>query len=282
MNWIQICGSMEIGLIYSLIAIGIYLTFRVIDFPDLTVDGSFAFGAAISITLIVHGINPVVATIAAMIGGAIAGFITSYMNTRWGILGLLAGILTMTALYSVNLRIMGMPNISLIEEQTLFSGNVSFAVISAIAMASVIAIAWFLKTDIGLAMRAIGINQKFSRAYGINVKMVQHIALSLSNAMVALGGALFAQLQGFADISMGLGTIVIGLASLIVGESVGLRGKVVLALVGCIIGSVAYRIIIMLALNSDILGIKSTDLNLVTAVLVVVIMVISRRKNVRA
>ena len=279
MNIIQAIGSVEIGLIYALVAIGVYLTFRIMDFPDLTVDGSFPLGAAIAISLIGQGTDPAIATILAMFGGGVAGYATAYMNTKLNILGLLAGIISMTALYSINLRIMSVPNIALMDENTLFTDRSNLLVIGAILSSILIAIGVFFKTEMGIAIRASGINTKVSKAYGVNVDYMKQITLALSNSIIALAGAIFAQKQGFADISMGSGTIIIGLASVIIGEALGMRGQVIISLIGCVIGSVIYRLIIALALNGNSIGLKATDLNLVTAALVVAIMIISRRKK---
>ena len=279
MNLIQLTGAIELGLIYGLVALGVYLTFRVIDFPDLTVDGSFSLGAAVAVSLIANEVNPFLATIAAVFGGALSGCVTAYMNIRWNILGLLAGILTMTALYSINLRIMGVPNISLMEEITLFSDQPVIIIIAIILLNILIGIAFFLKTDLGLAIRAAGINARVSRAYSINVKTMKLIALALSNAIVALSGAIFAQVQSFADISMGTGTIIIGLASVIIGEAIFHAKGLMVALISCVIGSILYRIVIALALNSNIIGLQATDLNLITATLVAVTMVATKIKN---
>lgn len=279
MNAIQFYASLELGLVYGLIALGVYLTFRVIDFPDLTVDGSFPLGAAVAMTLISHGIEPILATSLAFIAGCIAGFVTAYLNVRWKILGLLAGILTMTALYSINLRIMGVPNIALNNEPTLFTDRSVLLVLLAIVGSVFSFLAYFFKTHLGLAIRAAGENIRVSQAYGIRVKHMKLITLSLSNAIIALAGALFAQAQGFADISMGTGTIVVGLSSIIIGEALLGHKGLMACLFGCILGSVIYRCIIAVALNSNISYFKATDLNLIAALLIVIIMVITRKNR---
>lgn len=287
MNSIQFFGAVELGLLYALVTLGIYLTFRTINFPDLTVDGSFPLGAAVAASLIVHGTHPALATLTAMLAGAIAGLITGYLHVRWKILGLLAGILTMTALYSINLRIMGKPNIALLSEPTIFSfAQGSYIILYSIALiiflVSVL-LFYFLISHFGLALRAIGSNPRVSPAYGINVGLMMLVGLALSNALVALAGALFAQAHGFADISMGTGTLIMGLASVIVGESLFHRPELWVVILSCIAGSILYRLVIAIALNAQIAGLQATDLNLITAVLVVVAMLMPQiRQKVRA
>jgi putative ABC transport system permease protein len=280
MNELQFLGTVEIGLIYALITIGVYLTFRIIDFPDLTVDGSFTLGAAVATVMIAAGYNPWFATLSAIMAGSVAGMITGYLNVRWDILGLLAGILTMTALYSVNLRIMQRPNIAIIDEPTIFL-NDAIILTSLIIVVIIIAILTrFFSAEFGLAVRGAGMNPTVSRAYGINVGMVKIIMLALSNAIVALGGALFAQSQGFADISMGSGTVIIGLASVIIGEAIFLNPKkIILVLIACVIGSIIYRIAVAFALNAHDIGLEVYDLNLITAIIVAVTMILPKLKK---
>lgn len=278
MNTLTLLAALEIGLIYALVAIGVYLSFRLIDFPDLTVDGSFTLGAAVSAALIVTGSNPLLATFIACLAGAMAGMVTGYLHVRWQILGLLASILTMTALYSLNLRIMNKPNIALLNDATIFHGNVLLTLGGLVLICS-LALIWLFNTHIGLSIRAVGINPRVSKAYGINVGKMKLATLALSNAMVAFSGALFCQSQGFADISMGTGTIIIGLASVIIGESILGPKKIWIALIACIIGSILYRIAIGLALNTQHLGLQATDVNLLTALLVVLTMILPKLKR---
>lgn len=279
MNQLQILGAIEIGLIYSFVAIGVYITFKIIDFPDLTVDGSFTLGAAVSSAMIFAGHNPFVATIAAIIAGSLAGGVTGYLNVKWSIMGLLSGILTMTGLYSINLRIMGRPNIAIIDASTIFS-NWNISVVTFCTMSVLILILYrFFISDFGLATRAIGINPKVSSSYGINVGSVKITALAISNGIVAFAGSLFAQSQGFADISMGMGTIVIGLASVIIGDAIINASKIWIALVTCALGSILYRIAIGLALNANDIGLEASDLNLITACMVAVTMMAMRLKK---
>jgi len=278
MNSIQFFGALEMGLFFAIVTLGIYLTFRVINFPDLTVDGSFPLGAAVSASLIVSGTHPLIATLVALFAGGVAGFITGYLHVRWKILGLLAGILTMTALYSINLRIMGRPNIALLNEPTLFSffkssHSVLFTITGITALV-VLLLYGFLRSQMGLALRATGINPRVSPSYGINVGRMTLLGLVLSNALVALAGALYAQAHGFADISMGTGTLITGLASVIVGESLLHKRQIFWILLSCVLGSILYRVVIALALNTKIAGLQASDLNLITAILVVLAMLL--------
>lgn len=276
MNQLQLLGAVEIGLIYSLVAIGVYITFKVIDFPDLTVDGSFTLGAAVSSAMIFAGYNPYVATIISILSGACAGCVTGYLNVRWNILGLLAGILTMTALYSINLRIMGRPNIAIIDESTVFGHWPIILVILLITIVTILVLTRFFASEFGLAIRAVGINPKVSSAYGIRVGVMKVVALAISNGIVALAGSLFAQSQGFSDISMGTGTIIVGLASVIIGEAIVHPERILVGLVTCAVGSILYRIAIAFALNAHDIGLEASDLNLITALLVALTMIATR------
>lgn len=281
MNQLQFLGAIEIGLIYAIVAIGVYLTFRVIDFPDLTVDGSFTLGAATSAALITQGTDPWLSTLAAISAGGIAGWVTGYLNVRWNILGLLAGIITMTALYSVNLRVMGRPNIAIMDEVTVFN-NFSPLIFTGVVVTILIAIlARFFASDFGLGIRAAGINPRVGKAYGIDVGRMKIITLMLSNAIVALAGSLFAQSNGFADISMGTGTVIVGLASVIIGEVVFFPRFVLTSLIACVIGSIAYRVVVAFALNAQSIGLEASDLNLITAGLVAFTLMLSMGRKGR-
>ncbi len=288
MNLVAFLGALEIGCVYGLVALGVFLSFRVLNFPDLTVDGSFPLGAAVVATLIVAGADPYLATAVAVLAGAAAGLVTAFLNLRFRILHLLASILTMIALYSVNLRIMGRPNVAIIAEPTVitpFEGLglaglylkplVAFAVVAIVAAL----LARFLVSEYGLAMRATGANPRMARAQGIATAQSTYVGMALSNAMVALGGALFAQMNGFADITIGTGTIVVGLAAVIVGEAIFRGGGIVVAVAACLLGSVIYRLAVALALNADFIGLKASDLNLVTALLVTVALILPGARN---
>lgn len=281
-------GAVELGLVFAFVAIGVYLSFRVLDFPDLTVDGSFPLGAAVAAVLIIAGVNPWIAAAVAMVAGAIAGLVTATLNVRFRILNLLASILTMIALFSVNLRVMGKPNVALINAETMISpffglGLRDFYVrplfVGILVVIAVILVWRFLESDAGLSMRATGANARMARAQGVDTNRQIYFGIALSNALVALGGALFAQTNGFADVTSGVGTIVVGLAAVIIGETLfGARG-ILMALIGCVLGSILYRIAIQLALSSDVLGLKASDLNFVTALLVTVALVLPRLRR---
>lgn len=288
MSLFSLFGALEIGLIFSLVALGVYISFRLLRFPDLTVDGSFPLGGAVCAILIANGFDPFFATMAATAAGAVAGTVTGLLNVRLKIMDLLASILMMIALYSINLRIMGRPNVPLISEPTLFTVLqpewLSDYVLRPLLLLGIVVLAklgldWFFATQKGLAIRATGSNPRMARAQGINTGAMILLGMALSNALVALAGALFAQTQGGADISMGIGTIVIGLAAVIVGESILPSRRLVLATLAVILGAIVYRFFIALALNSDFIGLQAQDLNLVTALLVTFALVIPLLKK---
>lgn len=287
MSQIALSGAVEAGLIYGLVAMAVYLSFRVLDFPDLTVDGSFPLGAAMAATAITAGVPAVLATALAALAGAGAGYVTGFLSVRLRIMNLLAGILVMVALYSVNLRIMGRPNISLYGTDTIFTWIDSVAALGVwgnsilllvIAMAAKFGLDWFLSTELGLALRATGANPQMAEAQGVNNGRMILTGMALSNALAALAGALYAESQGVADVTMGIGTIVIGLAALIIGETLFGRAVVTRITMGCFAGAIAYRMVIALALDGGTLGIQAQDLNLVTAVVVAVAVVVSQSK----
>ncbi|THJ35660.1 ABC transporter permease [Lampropedia aestuarii] len=282
MTFYAFMGSMEIGLIFGLVALGVLISFRILNFPDLTVDGSFPLGGAVAATLISTGTNPFLATAIATFAGAMAGFVTGWLNVKLKIMDLLAGILMMTALYSINLRIMGKPNVPLIFEPTVFTTLMPGIwadyiekplILLVIVLIAKIVLDWYFSSERGLAMRATGANSRMANAQGVATNRAKLAGLAISNALVALGGALFAQSQGGADISMGIGTIVIGLAAVIIGESVLPSRKILWATLAVVIGALLYRFFIALALNSSWIGLKSQDLNLIASVLVVLVLV---------
>ena len=285
MSGAALLNALELGCLFGLVALGVYLTFRVLDFPDLTVDGSFTTGAAVAAVIIAGGSNPWLATAAASAAGALCGLVTAMLNRRFGILHLLAGILTTLALFSVDLRIMGRPNIPLLSEATVFTpfeglglgeAEAHAAVAAVAALAAAAALALFLSTEYGLGMRAAGANPRMARANGVNVDAMTYVGLALSNGLVGFAGALFAQSAGFADVSLGSGTILFGLAAVILGEAV-FRGRSAVAVsLACVFGSIVYRVVVGFALNTEVLGLRSSDLRLVTAVLVAVAFILSR------
>ncbi|MGO2080050.1 ABC transporter permease [Glutamicibacter arilaitensis] len=277
--------AVELGLIYAIMALGVYLTFRILDFPDLTVDGSFTTGAAVASVGIVNGMNPWLATVLAFFAGMVAGVITGLLHTKGKIDGLLAGILTMIALYSINLRIMGKANTPLLGEETLISpmrasgilGSwASVSILFAVCLVFVAAIVWFLHTELGMAMRATGDNQEMIRSFGVSTDNQKILGLALSNGLVALSGAVIAQYQGFADIGMGIGLILIGLASVIVGQAIFTQRYIWLAAIAVVFGAVIYRLVIQMALSA---GLEVNDMKLISAVLVVLALLLPKWKG---
>lgn len=291
-------ASLTIGFILSLLSAGVYISFRIFNMPDITADGSFALGAAVSAVLIVKGVNPVLATSAGFAAGCVAGLITGILHTRFKINNLLSGILVMTALYSVNLHIMGKSNVPMLYETTLmtmaeklstfmggkdvisvFGWDISnsdaatflFAIMIVIAVS--ILLNRFFRTNIGTSMRATGDNPEMIRALGVNTGNMITMGLCISNGLVALSGSLLAQYQGFADVQMGIGMIVLGLASVIIGEALVGSASIGLTLCGVIMGSLLFRLLIAIALRW---GLNPTDLKLITAIFVLVALIVPR------
>ena len=257
-----------------------------LNFPDLTADGSFPLGGAVAAVLIVAGYNPWIACLAACATGALAGLLTSWLHVSLGILQLLASILTMIALYSINLRIMDAPNVSLLGETTVFTPFVSdensYWMQSLILLGIVFVVKglldWFFASQIGLALRATGANARMACAQGIATGRYTMAGMALSNALIALAGALYVQTQGGADISMGIGTIVVGLAAVIIGETLLPSRRMLIVTLAVVMGAVLYRLFITLALEADFIGLQAQDLNLITAVLVGVALVLPKIK----
>ena len=278
------------GLVYSFVAIGVYFTFRVLAFPDLTVDGSFPLGGAVAAVLIINGVDPWLATTVALGAGICAGLGTALLNTKLRINALLAGILMMVALYSINLMIMGRSNIPLLREVTIFDhvaqaigmrANITLSIIVMVVLSIVVLfiLNWFLRTEIGLALRATGDNEQMVRGLGANTNMTTILGVSVANGLVALSGALVAQNQGFSDVGMGIGMIVMGLASVIIGEGIFRPRKITTILLAVVGGTFAYRLFIGIALR---LGLPPINLKLITAVLVIVALAIPYiRKKMR-
>lgn len=272
---LAIQGAFSQGVLWSVMTLGVYLTFRILDIADLTVDGSFATGGAVAGILVFKGFNPYLALMVAFFVGMICGFVTGLMHTKLKIHVLLASILTMIALYSINIRIMGRANTPLLGATTMItsltnaglSATTASLIIGAVFVIVIVAVMyWFFGTELGAAIRATGNNAPLMRALGVNTDNVKMLGLALANGLVALSGALVAQSQGYADVGMGTGTIVIGLASIIIGEVVfGSRFAFWYTLISVVLGSVVYRIIIAVVLQ---LGLKSTDLKLLTALIV--------------
>ena len=283
-------GSLTLGFIFSLVALGVFISFRIFAFPDITADGSSTLGAALAAMLLVHNVNPVLATAAGFAGGFLAGTLTGTLATKFKINGLLAGILVMTGLYSVNLHIMGRSNISVLGSTTLstYAERVGMALtrdsyfnamgweITALEASLLVASFLFIvlaacvmyvffQTHLGTAMRATGDNKEMVRALGVNDENMIVLGLGLSNGLVALAGAFIAQYQGFADVQMGIGMVVWGLASVIIGEALVGTRQLGLSITGAVMGSVLFRLLVAIALR---LGLNPNDLKLVTALFV--------------
>jgi len=266
-------GALEQGLLWGPMILGVYLTFRILNFPDLTVDGSFTLGAAVATRLILSGYDPWSASLAAVLAGAMAGLMTGLLHTQLKIDPLLSGILSMIALYSINLRVMGTANLSLLRVDTILTaiGDLTihnFAALvlgGAVCLIAVTGLYFFLQTEVGLGVRATGDNPQMIRSLGVNTNITKIIGLALSNALVAVSGSLVGQYQSFADIGMGIGMIVVGLASVIIGEVLVRTPTLIRALLAALIGSVIYRAVIAIVLQ---LGMPATDLKLLTAAIV--------------
>jgi len=289
MTLFALSGALEAGLIFGLVAMGVYISFRLLHLPDLTVDGSFPLGGAATAVAIVSGMNPFLATALGTVAGAAAGLLTAVLSVRLKIMSLLAGILTMVALYSINLRVMGRPNISLFGYETVFSpvqalfgGSIwsNAVMLAAIAIVAKLLLDWFLATEIGLALRASGENPTMSTAHAIDNDRMVIVGMVLSNGLVGLAGSVFAQSQGVADVSLGIGTVVVGLAAVIIGEASLGTSRIWLATLGCLVGALLYRLLVAVALGPGALGLQAHALNLVTAVVVAFAVCASRARQV--
>ena len=280
MSWYAAIGAVEHGVFFGLIVLSVYLTFLLLHFPPIPVDGSLPLGAAVSAVALTHGFHPLAALGLAMTAGFLAGMVTALLNTKLQILHLLASILTMIALYSINIRIMDGPNVSLLGVPTMLdvmpdlgvTGYGSAPLLFGLLAISVTAfMIWFLHTELGLAVLATGDNARMITAQGVNTHHIIILGVGLSNALVALSGALVAQNQGAADVTMGVGTIIAGLASVIVGETLFGRGGITRGCVAALMGSIVYRVAIALALGVKwgAFAFTPSDLNLITALLVV-------------
>ncbi len=290
-------GALTMGLILALLSLGVFISFRIFNFPDITTEGSITLGASISAAMIVTGYDPWIATLAALAGGFLAGALTGIIHTRFAVNGLLSGILVMTALYSINLHVMGKSNVPLMSDRAIItgiedfgkslfsiSGDVSLLGSTVPAkdvfiLGSVFFIVvtfgfllyLFLKTDMGTAMRATGNNQQMIRALGVNTNVMIILGLAISNALIALSGAVLAQYQGFSDVQMGIGMLVLGLASVIIGEALISDKSLGYLIAGAIGGSLIFRLLVAMALR---IGLNPNDLKLITAVFVFIALVL--------
>lgn len=284
MSLTVIVGALELGLIFAIMAVGIYISFRVLNIPDLTIDGSFALGMAVSGVLAVNG-HPLLGVLLSILAGAGAGIVTGLLQTKMKIQPILAGILTMTALYSVNLRIMGKkPNISLFGKKSIFTafqeilpeGTAYIVVSGGILLIVSLALYFFLKTQLGMSLRATGDNEFMVRASSINSDAMKILGLSIANALVSLAGAVIAQYQQFSDANGGIGMMVIGLASIIIGEAIFGRKSIVRSIIAAIAGAILYRYVLTFALY---FGLEAIDLKLFSAIIVTVAISIPTLKN---
>ena len=272
-------ATIEQSLIFAIMVLGVYISFRILNFPDMTVDGTFPLGAAISAKLLTLGVNPYLTLLVALVAGAAAGAITGLIHVKLKVKDLLAGILVMTALYSVNLRVMGKSNIPLFEEDNIFNTEYSMMItIVVLILISKFLLDYLLKTKFGFALKALGDNENLIVSLGLNEEKYKIYGLMIANAFVAFSGAILAQYQGFADVGMGTGIIVIGLASIIIGDTLFGKRRRLAGTTIVIIGSILYRGVIAVTLS---MGMDASDLKLITSVIVIVILWIQKQKNKR-
>ncbi|MBP6216979.1 MAG: hypothetical protein KA436_00155 [Oligoflexales bacterium] len=282
MTYAEILSSLEIGLIYGVVALGIYLTFRVIDFSDLSCDGSFVSGAAASAVTLKMGWHPAFALLSSLLAGGFAGLLTSLLHLRFRISPLLSGILTAFMLYSLNLRLMGgVPNITLLDEINIFHFGKPLFILMAISALICLGVSFLLVTDFGLALRSLAHNRDLAMVGGVRLSSYTLVGLVLSNILIGLGGGLFSQHQGFVDVSQGTGTLIIGLAALMIGEKILPFRSIWLACFACFAGSILYRFALAFALHSDWLGLESADLNLLTGLILILIMCLPRLEGAK-
>lgn len=269
--------TLEVGLVYSIMAFGIFITFKVLNVPDLTVDGTYTLGAAIGVVLIQNN-NPFLGIFGAFVFGAFFGGITAILNTKLKINAILSGILVMTGLYSINLRIMKQPSISIFNRVNIYSyfefifGDYTKIIINLLFVLIMVAILYlFFKTQLGLALIATGDNENMVRASSINVDTMKIIGISIGNGLVAMSGALMVNYAGFADVSAGTGMMVVGIASIIVGEVIVGRYNLIICFIGVVVGAIVYRYILALAFD---LGFKAGDLKLLSSLLIIIAVVL--------
>ncbi|WP_336155649.1 ABC transporter permease [Fusobacterium polymorphum] len=272
-------ATIEQSLIFAIMVLGVYISFRILNFPDMTVDGTFPLGAAISAKLLTLGVNPYLTLLVALVAGVAAGAITGLIHVKLKVKDLLAGILVMTALYSINLRVMGKSNIPLFEEDNIFNTEYSMMItIVVLILISKFLLDYLLKTKFGFALKALGDNENLIVSLGLNEEKYKIYGLMIANAFVAFSGAVLAQYQGFADVGMGTGIIVIGLASIIIGDTLFGKRRRLAGTTIVIIGSVLYRGVIAVTLS---IGMDASDLKLITSVIVIVILWIQKQKDKR-
>ena len=272
-------ATIEQSLIFAIMVLGVYISFRILNFPDMTVDGTFPLGAAISAKLLTLGVNPYLTLLVALATGAVAGAVTGLIHVKLKVKDLLAGILVMTALYSVNLRVMGKSNIPLFEEDNIFNTEYSMMItIVVLILISKFILDYLLKTKFGFALKALGDNENLIVSLGLNEEKYKIYGLMIANAFVAFSGAVLAQYQGFADVGMGTGIIVTGLASIIIGDTLFRKRRKLAGTTIVIIGSILYRGVIAVTLS---MGMDASDLKLITSIIVIVILWIQKQKDKR-
>ena len=273
----MLLGTLEQSFIFAIMVLGVYLSYKILDFPDMTVDGSFPLGGAVASAILIKGGNPILALVVAALCGAIAGLITGMIHVKLKVTNLLAGIIVMTGLYSVNLRIMGKSNIPLFSVKHLFNGNIiPIVTLVILLILAKITIDYLLKTKFGFALKALGDNETLVISLGIDEKRLKIYGLMIANSFVALSGAILAQYQGFADVGMGPGTIITGLASIIIGEAIFKKRSFISMSMTVILGTIIYRTIIAMSLK---LGMNASDLKLITSILVVGIIFLKEKKS---
>jgi len=281
-------SALSQGLLWAILGIGIHITYRILGISDLTSEGSFTLGAAVGASLIVNGVNPWLAGLLAVGSGALAGFVTGILNTRFGIPSLLAGILSMTGLYSINLRIMGKANIALTNETTVLTSLKNLfglakdrdaAILLGVIVCTIViaALVWFFNTEFGYTIVATGNNDKMIEANGVSSKLTKVVGLMIANGLIALSGCLVSQYNGYADVTMGVGAIVIGLASVIIGEVVLKKHNLFVSLLGVCLGSIIYRLIVSIVINTSIIG--ANDIKLITAIVVAIAISVTTLKK---
>ncbi|WP_294064357.1 ABC transporter permease [uncultured Fusobacterium sp.] len=273
----MLLGTLEQSFIFAIMVLGVYLSYKILDFPDMTVDGSFPLGGAVASAILIKGGNPILALVVATLCGAIAGLITGMIHVKLKVTNLLAGIIVMTGLYSVNLRVMGKSNIPLFSVKHLFNGNmIPIVALVILLILAKITIDYLLKTKFGFALKALGDNETLVISLGIDEKRLKIYGLMIANSFVALSGAILAQYQGFADVGMGTGTIITGLASIIIGEAIFKKRSFISMSMTVILGTIIYRTIIAMSLK---LGMNASDLKLITSILVVGIIFLKEKKS---
>ena len=273
----MLLGTLEQSFIFAIMVLGVYLSYKILDFPDMTVDGSFPLGGAVASAILIKGGNPILALVVATLCGAIAGLITGMIHVKLKVTNLLAGIIVMTGLYSVNLRVMGKSNIPLFSVKHLFNGSmIPIVTLVILLILAKITIDYLLKTKFGFALKALGDNETLVISLGIDEKRLKIYGLMIANSFVALSGAILAQYQGFADVGMGTGTIITGLASIIIGEAIFKKRSFISMSMTVILGTIIYRTIIAMSLK---LGMNASDLKLITSILVVGIIFLKEKKS---